>query len=167
MVEVKNKERQVKMAGGENVFIEWIDKNIEKGKTVLELGSGHISTQQLSKMGYKMISIEHNANYLNYYESKYIHAPMKNGWYDVDVLQQELKGLKYDVILIDGPVGVGNKSRLGFYDNMELFDTSVPILIHDCERFGERELKEKLSTKLNRHWFILDDSVTVGKSALV
>jgi len=155
------------MAGGEHVFIEWIDKNIEKGKTVLELGSGHRSTQQLSKMGYKMISIEHDVNYLNYYESNYIHAPMKEGWYDVDILRKKLEGLKYDVILVDGPVGVGNKSRLGFYDNMELFDTSVPILIHDAERPGESELKEKLSTKLNRQWSILDDSVNVGKSALV
>lgn len=155
------------MGGGEFVFIDWIDKNIEKGKSILELGSGHVSTKQLSDMGYKMNSIEHDGKYVGLYNSNYIYAPLKNSWYDVDVLKQHLPELKYDVLLIDGPVGVGNNSRTIFLKYMNLFNTNVPIIIHDVERNAEQHLKEELSRILNRSWKILDENIKPGMTAII
>lgn len=157
------------MAGGELTFINWIKDNIQPGrKGVLELGSGHASTKMLSEAGYKMMSIEHDKKYVGMYESIYIHAPLgENSWYNVDTLKKYLPQLEYDVILVDGPVGVGNNSRLGFFVNVDLFDTSVPILIHDAERPAESQLAERLSNHLNRPIQILNNSIPFGHTVLV
>ena len=95
------------MFGGSNISEElyhFILKNVPKGP-FLEFGSGAGSTQNLSKH-YKMYSIEHNDQYVGAFNSTYIHAPIKNKWYDVDVLKSSLpEEHEYNAVLIDGPVG--------------------------------------------------------------
>lgn len=152
------------MAGGEHVFINWIFNNISKNIRILEFGSGNASTKQLTENGYKLISVEHDKKYLNRYKSDYIHAPLINGWYDVNKLTINRN---YGCIIIDGPPGVNNSSRLGFFRNIHLFDTNVPILIHDTERKFEKILAEKISIYVKRKIKILDENVNVGKSALI
>lgn len=152
------------MAGGEHIYIEWIKQNLKRGSTILEFGSGQCSTKQLSDTGFQMISIEHDKSYIGKYPSMYIHAPLKNSWYDINFINNLPK---YDLILVDGPAGLGNRNRLGFYDNIKLFNVSVPIIIHDAERSTERELMQKISNYTGRPYQILDDTICIGKSALI
>lgn len=119
----------------------WIRNNLKEGNTILELGSGD-GTRLLSER-YKMYSIENNEKWLNKYDSTYIHAPIKNNWFDVEVLKKELPN-DYDLILVDAPPGFNENARMGFYTNIELFNTSVPIIIDDIHRPGERRLADNL-----------------------
>ena len=126
----------------------WILDNIPKGSTILELGSGD-GTKMLSKF-YHMISIEHNPKYQNLHDSRYICASLKDNWFDVDVLKKELpKKGEYDLILVDAPPAFNAHARLGFYHNRDLFDLSVPIIIDDTHREGERLLANSLFKVFN------------------
>ena len=153
------------MSGGEHLFIEYIKENLPAKSTILEFGSGVNSTLQLSE-NYKMISIEDNKRYIDKYNSTYIHASMKNGWYDLDVLQEELS-LKYDLILVDGPAGRNGKNvRMGFLTNINLFNVDVPIVIHDVDRPAEKKLLEEVSKYIKRPYKFLDE-VERGRTGVI
>lgn len=112
--------------------LDWIAAQLKEGQTILEFGSGY-ATGFLAKR-FKMISVEHNTAYLNRHPTDYIHAPLReytdgSRWYDVEALRAGLDGKKYDLILNDGP-GIGQRG--GLLDNMDLFDTEVPIIWDDC-----------------------------------
>ena len=95
----------------------WILDNIKPGSTILELGSGD-GTEILSKH-YKMFSIENDLNWSGRFNSTYITAPLVNNWYDIDKVKSGLPK-KYDLILVDGPVGNGRESRMGFFHNINM-----------------------------------------------
>ena len=83
--------------------IEWVGTKVNKDSTILELGSGH-STKQFSEFC-NVVSVEQNQNWVGKYKSTYIHAPIVNGWYDINVLKKGLPK-KYDVLVIDGPIKI-------------------------------------------------------------
>jgi len=113
----------------------YIRNNLAIGSTILELGSGWASGE-LSKY-YTVYSIEHDKKWVNQYTTNYIYAPIKNKWYDVATLKKELP-TAYDLILVDGPPGpIG---RYGFYKNLSLFNTNVPIIFDDINRKAEYNL---------------------------
>ena len=122
----------------------FLRSNLPDGSTILELGSGQ-GTGVLSNH-YKMVSIEHNERFISRYNSTYIHAPMLGHWYDINVLEPNLVSLwgKYDCILVDGPVGSESRNRIGFWENITMFDVSKMILIDDTNRSGEMMLFEKV-----------------------
>lgn len=125
--------------------LNWIELNIPFGSTILELGSGK-STIDLAE-NYKVYSIEHNKKWLNLSsKSHYIYAPIVDGWYNAEILEKEIPE-KYDLIIVDGPPA--QIGRMGFYNNLHLFNTAIPILFDDIERPVEKELLEKVSEKLN------------------
>lgn len=136
----------------ERECFELIREILPDGSTILELGSGWV-TGELAKH-YNVVSIEHDAAHVGKYPSRYIHAPMKLGWYDPQAIREGgLQGVKYDMILIDGPpaIVIGNAySRLGLLANLDLFDLNVPIVLDDTERRPEKELAKMLATVLNR-----------------
>lgn len=127
----------------------YIRENLSEGSTILELGSGD-GTKILSDH-YKMFSIENNEKWLNKYDSTYIYAPIINGWFDVDVLKRDLP-TEYDLILVDAPPAFTEEARMGFYHNISLFNTSVPIIIDDTHRSGEKRLADNLSKHLGREY---------------
>lgn len=127
----------------------YIRNNLEDGKTILELGSGW-GTGQLAKH-YKVYSIEHDPGWLNKYGSHYIYAPIKDGWYDVEVLMRELPE-HYDLILVDGPPGT--IGRQGFFTNLHLFKSDVPIIFDDVDRKPELQLMQNTANILNRSYKI-------------
>ena len=134
---------------------DYIRKILPEGKIILEFGSGW-GTGELAKH-YKMYSIEHNEGYIGGRDSTYIHAPIKDGWYDYDIVKNNLPET-YDLIFVDGPTG--RIGRDGFYKHLDLFDTSVPIIIDDVHRDAEKALIEKVSKKLNKEYKILPDKAT-------
>ena len=132
-----------------DALVEWLLQNLPTGSTILELGSGK-GTIELCKF-YKMYSIEHNIDWLNKSQSNYIYAPIKSygsyNWFDKDAIIKNIPK-DYDLILVDGPPG--NIGRMGFVNNIEIFNTSVPIIIDDSNRPDERMLVKELQTKLGR-----------------
>lgn len=128
------------MLGGwsfEPEVYDFITANLPFGSTILELGSG-AGTGVLAQH-YKMVSIEHNKRFMDKYPSTYIHAPMNGYWYDVEIVRSNLP-LVYDMILIDGPIGDQSRNRIGFYENLHLFDTTKMMLFDDTNRTGEQHL---------------------------
>ena len=81
-------------------------------------------------------------------------SPTQQGWYDYEILTEKLKGLKYDLILIDGPNGT--IGRGGFLKHIDIFNTNVPIMIDDAGREAEKQLMIKLSKVLKRPYKIID-----------
>lgn len=142
-----------------------IRKLIPDGSTILELGSGS-STGELSKY-YKMISIEHDKEYIGKYDSEYIYAPFKKNkghrhftefttWYDPEPIRQALSGRKYDLMLVDGPPG-SNTLRPGMYRYRELFNWDIPVIFDD----SNNHLLWRLIVQIQR-WLKRDSSITLN-----
>lgn len=144
--------------GMQSDFIKWVLDNTPMGSIILELGAGYNSTKTLSEK-YKMYSVEHNEKYCNLYNSTYIHAPLKNDWYCVDTLKENIPNL-YDLIIVDGPPGMlngNNQIRYGFIKNLDLFRMDVPVIFDDTNRDGWGEvnavnyLKHKHNYLIEKH----------------
>ena len=146
--------KNIKNFGGfsiEKKLFDYIFEILPQGKTILEFGSGWASSQ-LSKY-YTVYSIEHDPKWLNKYETNYIYAPIKNGWYDIAVLKKELPK-KYDLVLVDGPLG--SIGRHGFYTHLNLFNLDIPIIFDDVQRGSEFQLLMKFAKKLDRVPYIFE-----------
>ncbi len=132
-------------------IIEWIKNNIPKGSTILELGSGKGSTQYLCD-DYDLYSIEHEKRWLNKFDSTYIYAPIKDGFYNTDILKKELPE-EYALILVDGPprkIDGKKVGRKGFGENLDLFNTNCVIMFDDSDRGREKKLIASVCEQLGR-----------------
>jgi len=115
---------------------------LEFDKTILELGSGK-STELLS-MFYNVISVEDDINYLNKYNSTYIHVPVNRDGYDFVSLKKLLTNINYDLLIIDGP----NHNREKIVDYIKDFNTNIPILWDDTQVYETHAIA--MSIKLNK-----------------
>ena len=115
---------------GDNLY-SLICETIPHGAVILELGSGE-GTGKLAKY-YTMHSIEHDPTFVDKYDSHYIYAPLKDGWYCRPMVEAQLPD-RYDALLIDGPPG---ELRIGILNHLDLFDLSVPIFVDDINRQAE------------------------------
>ena len=159
--------------------VDLIRSLLPEGFSILEFGCG--VTTQLLLNWYNVYSIEHNINWLNH--PKAYHVPLKQyndtdfkspqdisclpfyekqvAWYDPDKLSVALKLVpKYDLIIIDGPNG--NYGRGGFYTHLSLFNTNAHMVFHDLNRQAEMELIKKVSEKVGRPAFVLDNDEKTG-----
>jgi hypothetical protein len=131
---------------------DFIRQVLPDGSTILELGSGW-TTGELAK-NYKMYSVENDIRYLDKYETTYIFAPSKKHevienlpytkWYDPELLKSGLKGIEYDLLLIDGP----HKTRSGFVKYMSYFDPSAIWLFDDTQRPADAMVADFTAAKL-------------------
>ena len=139
-----------------NVF-DWIVKTLPKNSTVLELGMGKSSTINLASK-FKLYSVEDQLKFYNLYSQysdKAYYAPIKNGWYDLEVIKQIPQD--YDLILIDGPneeqptTGLIDSTRGRFCEHLDLFNTDAIMVFHDTKPdwTAERELAEETARLLN------------------
>ena len=112
--------------------LEYFFDTVPKDKKILELGSG-AATQVLCHMGFSMTSIEEDQEWLNKAQSNYIHAPIKDGWYDVDVIKENIQKVEYDILIIDGPAGnlENPAKRYGFIENIDLFNLKDKMIVVD------------------------------------
>ncbi|MEG4529162.1 tetratricopeptide repeat protein [Microcoleus sp. D2_18a_D3] len=129
----------------ENLFL-YILETLPVGSTILELGSG-TGTLELSKY-YNMVSIEHDKEWLNKYDSHYIYAPLVNDlWYDGNVVRRELRNIDYHLILVDGPPQHRRKGVLSYLD---LFNWNVQIILDDVNRKYDMDVAISLSKHLGK-----------------
>lgn len=130
-------------------LFDYIRNILPVGKRILELGSGWASGE-FSKY-YTIFSVEHDTQWIGKFETLYIYAPIKNGWYDVNVLKNLLPR-DYDLILVDGPPkSIGRK---GFLKNIDLFKNDIPIIFDDVNRDKEYNLMVKVAKILNRKFSV-------------
>lgn len=140
--------------GIEKKLFEWIIAYLgDSKKTILELGSGEGSSFELSKH-YKMYSVEHDKNWINKYDSTYIFAPIKNKWYDTEILARELPK-QYDLLLIDGPPEEIGRAKMA--ENLGLFLKGIPYVFDDINRPEERRMVLKVSRELGKKIKFLKD----------
>ena len=124
----------------------WILHNFPKDSTILELGSG-TGTIELSKH-YKVYSVEQDKNWLNLAkDSTYIHAPIINNWYDSNILFENIPS-EYDLLLVDGPSGTGNRN--GIQNYWDQFNTDIPIVMDDTHRLAEYNFAFESAEILNK-----------------
>jgi len=134
-------------SGIEKELFEFILDEFEEGTTIVEIGAGLCSTKMFS-MFFDSYSIEDNIKYVGTYgNAKYIHAPLKDGWYDVEAVKNGLPE-KYDLIFLDGPLGSGN--RRGFLKNIKLFNPDAKIIVHDTYREPEADLAKEIAEELGK-----------------
>jgi hypothetical protein len=146
-----------------------------EGGTILELGSGH-STYIFDKIGYKVLTIEHDPDYLNKVPGvTYIHAPIEyysdkyqqlpsikkringhTGWYNRQTVGEALMHCHYDCIMVDGPPNEFGRS--GFLSNLGLFpDLSVPIIFDDVHRIDDLFIAERVARELGRDLLVTNN----------
>lgn len=125
----------------------WIRNNIPKGSTILEFGSGR-GTIELTKY-YNVYSVEEDSLWLGLADkAEYIYAPIKDGWYDADILFKRLPE-EYDLIIVDGPKGSGN--RRGLAKHLDKLNTDVPIMMDDIDRLREFSFALEVSKAMNKN----------------
>lgn len=134
-------------------MFDWIAEVVPDNGTIIEFGAGYTSTKVLSAR-FSLISVEHNAKYLDIYQANYIHAPLDDeyGWYQREKLEV-LRQIKPTVVLIDGPPGTGK--RFGILKNLDLVKSAEFVVIDDTDRPSERLLAEIMAEQLNLkiHYF--------------
>jgi hypothetical protein len=119
----------------DEIVFNWIKNNLDSEKLLIEIGSGQ-STEELIKK-WNVISIEEDIEWVNKFHKNYIHAPIKDNWYDFDVLKANLPK-KIDGLIVDGPA---KGSRMGFADKIEFFIEKNPeiIIFDDTNRIEDKE----------------------------
>ena len=135
---------------------DFIRKVLPEGSTILELGSGH--TTDIMAKHYTMYSVEHDLKWVDKYNSTYLHVPLKEHkaiknhrhtrWYDADILKWKLRGIKYDLLLVDGPP----ITRSGFFKYMELFDSNAIWIFDDSNRGSDARVLNSVCARLDRPW---------------
>jgi hypothetical protein len=135
--------------------IEYIISNFEKGSTILEFGSGK-GTEILSKH-FKMISIEEDEDWVGEYDSEYLHAPIKDDWYDIDLVNEFLKDKTYDLVFVDGPAQ-GKRSKM--YELLKeeklQINKDVWFIFDDMDREDDLVGAIAISKLLNRKLQVTD-----------
>ena len=139
------------VAIGENLF-QYIRGVLPERSAILELGSGW-GTGQLVKH-YTVYSVEHDPAYWDTYHDNYLCVPLKKHkviknhdgdmWYDADALRVALKGLEYDLLLIDGPPVY----RAGFVKYFDMFDPDVIMIFDDVNRTKDNSVMNSIASKL-------------------
>ena len=126
----------------------WILNNIPKGKTILEFGSG-TGTIELTKH-WNVYSVEQNKEWVGKApKSNYIHAPLKDGWYDSDIVFNNIPQ-DYDLIIVDGPAG--SDLRPGIDKYWDKFNLNVPLLFDDTHRAKDRNHAIQVAQTLGKEW---------------
>lgn len=135
-----------------NEMFEWILNNLEKGKTILEFGSG-TGTLELTKY-WKVYSIEQHQKWVGLApDSHYIYAPIKDGWYDSEIVFNNIPD-KYDLIIVDGPQG--SQYRPGIDIHLNKLNTNIPILLDDTHRTADRNHAINMANTLGKKWTEID-----------
>jgi hypothetical protein len=137
----------------EKKMLKFIKDHFDKGKSILEFGSGNGTEALLHS--YPVTSIEHDSQYAQNRGVNHtcLLAPIENGWYRRDVVKSALER-SYDLILVDGPT---EPLRKGILDNLDLFvGNCAAIIFDDVHREGDRMILEKFCLTTGHSYHIID-----------
>jgi hypothetical protein len=130
---------------------EWILDNIPEGDTIIEFGSGP-GTIELSRF-HNVHTVEHQQRFTTLApRATYILAEIVDGWYDSDVVFNNLPDT-YSLIIVDGPPNIDQqKTRNNISKYWDRFDTSVPIIMDDTHREDEYNFAIETAELLGKTW---------------
>lgn len=118
---------------------------LEFDKTILEFGSGKSS--ELLNQFYNVISVEDNKEWLNKYNTTYIHInTIGRGEYDFKILYNEIKDIDYDLLIVDGP----NENREEIINHTDILKSDIPIIWDDTQVYEKYAIK--MSEILNKSY---------------
>lgn len=127
---------------------QWVIDNLKEDSIILEFGSGK-GTVELTNF-FKVFSVEQSEHWVGFApKSNYIHAPLKNGWYDEDIVFNNIPS-QYDLIIVDGPAG--SHSRPGIDKHWDKLNTNIPILFDDTHRPIDKQHALSVASMLNKSW---------------
>lgn len=118
-----------------------IEELVPKGSKILEFGSGQ-GTKLLVDVGYNVFSVEEDVRFVGAFHEQYCHAEIKDGWYDLEKVNEFLKDKSFHAVLIDGPA---HGKRLKILDSGLDFANFKVIIVDDIERKEDAELFSILS----------------------
>ena len=134
--------------GGNEISLElfiYLKDFLPSGKTILELGSGW-GTSQLIRY-WNVWSIESNPEWhAKFNKNQSVLVPIKDTWYDPEILKKFLSGLTYDLLLVDGPYD----NREGLITHFDLFNPQIPIVFDDVARDEGKAIAEAIANKTGR-----------------
>lgn len=130
------------------------------GATILELGSGD-GTAELVKH-FNVYSVEHDFSWVGKYHNQYIYAPLtehkavefhedSTQWYDPEIIKEWVPDLKYDLLLVDGPIG---NTRAGLLKYWDCFLHNVPVLFDDVNREYTWKVLRDLAYRTKRSYTV-------------
>lgn len=135
--------------------------HVAAGLTVVEFGSGHGS--QILADRFRLISFEHDEEWLGVTSSNYIHASIQSnhysdlegetGWYEVKTVVDNWPE-KVACVIIDGPPGA--IGRAGIFSIIHLLSKVPIILVDDVDRPQELKLSKTLAEQLDLQMKICD-----------
>jgi hypothetical protein len=123
----------------------WLELNIPKNTNFLEIGSGE-ATQFLLE-NWNLTSIEENIEWVDKYNSNYIYSPIKDNWYDLKIIKENIN-TDFLTILVDGPA---YGERNGFFKNIDYFLKLNPrfIILDDVHRDEDKLCYDRLINYFN------------------
>lgn len=141
--------------------VDSIREILPKGGTILEIGTGK-GTRLLTSR-WKVYSVEHNPAW-HVSKSTLIKVPLlavektvprdnvefwnrfprASRWYHPEILKEKLKGISYDLILVDGPPNDPRRIGMWWYYPL-IFDTSVPVVVDDVHREYDWQVAVKIA----------------------
>ncbi|MFZ2900365.1 MAG: hypothetical protein WA004_17170 [Saprospiraceae bacterium] len=144
---------------------------INERKKIIEFGSG-LSTIIIGRFLKKfdndstLFSVESDEKWIETLQSfidrenlghhiQFIHAPIKNSpysfkshtaWYDSQCIEEKIEGIKFDMVIVDGPQGFLSYSRYGALPFIKKhLNPKFSILLDDTNRKEEQEIFQKWS----------------------
>ena len=118
---------------------------IKFNDTILELGSGK-SSELLNKF-YNVISVEDNKEWMNKYNTQYIHVnTVGKGEYDFKELSKKIKDIDYKLLIIDGP----NDNREEIVNHINIFKNDVPVIWDDTQVYEKYAIQ--MSEQINKSY---------------
>ena len=136
----------------EKKLLNYILETFPTVKVLLEFGSGNGTSAFLKHFG--VTSIEHDPYYSIKRASNHncVVAPIENGWYQRNIVEETLETTDYDLILVDGPPG---DLRKGILDHMDIFSQiKCPIIFDDMDREDDCSTMKKFCKALDRQYGI-------------
>ncbi len=166
---------------------------VHRRREIVECGGG-ISTyligQLLKQQGGRLTTIEHNKDWCGVLEQlmrdqglgdvvTVVHAPLRPTkhpfqgnaeWYDEAVTAESVKGLKIDLLLVDGPPAYDAQIQFARYPAAPFFRPyfadGYTIVLDDVNRKGERAIADRWSRELGIaiKLYLIDGNIGMGHS---
>lgn len=166
------------------------DITINNRKNVIEFGGG-ISTVYLAKLAkskkneLKIITIDHDKGWISILKeilekegvSDYvtlIHSPLveseksfeNNKWYDEKIIIESIKGIEFDLVIVDGPLAFTRDIELSRYPALPFINNYLSernaVFLDDTNRKGERKIIKEWEKKFKRFFNELNTSSMIS-----
>lgn len=145
-----------------------ISQLIPNGAVVVELGD-RIGLDSLEDK-FQILTFDSNDSNISFSNSdKHMHIPIVTSqisgteWYDSEKLGRSLPK-HYDLLFVNGPQG--RYGKYGLLENINLFNSEIPIIINDTIRENEAGIARELAYKLNRPMYVFWNFSIISPSLL-